>query len=150
MTQTNHLPPGPHHAPVASPGAVAAEPPSRGSGADTVCQRSPGLEWLGLISGALFFIGLFFAYRTFTAGLVTQAEFDSLQVGLTLQQVNDRLGFAGRQRGAAQEPARPGADGDHRSSQTTSVYRWENSTQSWVACQFEDGRLTRMWSRQLP
>ncbi|MCR9201217.1 MAG: hypothetical protein NXI04_21460 [Planctomycetaceae bacterium] len=129
------------------------EPPAdSGTAHPNADQRWWSVEWLGLTCGLLFFVGLFFAYRTYAWGLVTQAEFDTLQPGLTLAQVNDRLGFAGRRTSAAewQQPAHRSQPLPSDRAPAVDVYRWENSTQSWVECHFLGGQLQSRRCCRLP
>ena len=100
--------------------------------------RSWVIEAIGLFSAVAFFFGVYFAYRTFAAGVVTQEEFESLQSGLSLADANSRLGMEGR-------PVEPrGTDA------AAKVYRWENSTLSYVECEFVDGQLVTKKAVELP
>ena len=107
-----------------------------------------------MISAVGFFIGVYFAYRTFTDGIVTQQEFDLLQSGQTVVEANETLGFEGQR-------VRNDADsalGDvvHATISTdatpvpTTIFRWENSTLSFVECEFQDGRLVAKKATRLP
>lgn len=107
---------------------------------DESTRRWFSIEWLGLLSGGGFFIGLFFAYHTFASGLMTQAEFASLTRGMSITEVNTCLGFDGTLVESTMSDAH---------SQNT-VYRWENSSLSWVEARFCNGRLANWDCRNLP
>ena len=169
MTRPTHpaLPPGDTHVrpPLRreSPQTPRDAAPVSDSARASANRRWWSIEWLGLTCGLLFFVGLFFAYRTYTSGLVTQSEFDALQPGFTLAQVNAQLGFAGRRVSPAElqsrgdqasrvQPSLPPAAPDMSpdASPAMDVYRWENSTRSWVECHFLGDRLQQLRCCRLP
>ena len=100
--------------------------------------RSFAIEAIGLFSAVAFFFGVYFAYRTFSAGVVTQGEFQGLQAGLSLADANSRLDMEGRRL----DPKGTGS--------TAEIYRWENSTLSYVECEFVDGQLVSKKAVELP
>lgn len=117
-------------------------------------RRSYVLEVFGVLAGIGFFIGVFFAFRTQMSGLVTQREFDRLKPGQTLAEVNDVLGFGG----TLCAPATPDANASETRDQSeaagrrgaVSTYVWENSSISFVRCEFTAGRLITKHARDLP
>lgn len=109
-------------------------------------QRSYVLEIIGVLSGIAFFVGVFFAFRTQTSGLVTQSEFDQLQNGQTLFEVNDVLGFDGIKKSDVSDSV----DAEKSTRADSTTYVWENSTVSFVRCEFVDGRLVTKEAKNLP
>lgn len=107
-------------------------------------RRSLLIEIVGVVSAVCFFIGVFCAYLTFASGVVSQSEFECLEVGYSLAEVNDCLGFQGRQ--IAADTTLPDMPADNGAK----IYRWENSSLSYVECEFTDGKLTAMTATQLP
>lgn len=106
--------------------------------ADSEERRSYAIEVIGIFSAFAFFVGVFFAYQTFAAGLVTQREFNRLETGLTVAEADTRLGFIGQKVESSTEEEQP------------EIYRWENSTLSYVECEFVDGRLVTKKAVELP
>ena len=90
-------------------------------------------------SSVSLFVGVFFAYRTYSAGVVTQAEFERLQSGFSLSEANSELGLIGRR-----------MESTAMGNAAAAVYRWENSTLSYVECEFVDGQLVSKKAVKLP
>ena len=108
--------------------------------------RSYVLEVVGVIAGIAFFVGVFFAFRTQTAGVVSQREFDLLKHGQTLAEVNDTLGFDGVKQTVDTAPGDSAVEG----KEDATTYVWQNSTVSFVRCEFKDGRLVEKEATNLP
>jgi len=119
-------------------------------------ERSYVLEFVGAVAVIGFFVGIFLAYRTQASGVVTQSEFDQLQTGQSVAVVNELLGFEG-----ALVPAVPSDGGqihspdkvssvDSSSTSSAVTYVWENSTISFVRCEFIEDRLTNKTANDLP
>jgi len=109
-------------------------------------RRSYILELIGAVSVIGFFVGIYFAYQTQIAGVVTQREFDQLQPGQSLAEVNRLLGFEGTL-------VSSGSVGESEVQPTAPAnedYVWENSTISFVQCTFVDGQLTEKKASDLP
>ena len=124
---------------------VATDKPPR---ANSQNGRSYVLEVVGVLSGIGFFIGVFFAYQTYASGLITQREFDHLQTGHTLDEVNQLLGFEGVLASSTEREETSGGVQDRTAIVET--YVWENSSISFVRCDFVDGQLTVKEAQNLP
>ena len=104
-----------------------------------VSERSRLLEIIGVLSAVGFFLGVFLAWRTQMGGLVTQRQFDQLAEGQTLEDVEKILGKADR---AEPEKLEFGV--------RSQVLIWENSSDSRIACTFEENRLRSRNAKNLP
>ncbi len=108
--------------------------------------RSYILELIGTVSVIGFFVGIYFAYQTQISGVVTQREFDQLQPGQSLAEVNELLGFEG----TLVNPSAGGASEVQPTASAEVAYVWENSTISFIQCNFVDGQLTQKKASDLP
>ena len=75
---------------------------------------------------------------------VTKALASKVQVGMTLEEVNQTMGFAGKK--ATSETTTTTESG----SFSVVIYTWENSTRSYLSVAFVDGRATRISQEDLP
>ncbi|MCA9050883.1 MAG: hypothetical protein KDA89_19230 [Planctomycetaceae bacterium] len=133
--------------PQTTPNTDSATPPEGGG-------RSYVLEAVGLLSAVGFFIGVVFAFQTNAAGLISQREFDRIEVGQTVADVNALLGISGtamaeNAAGATASPKEANAEsaipGNPRET-----YTWQNSSDSLVECTFQNGRLIEKHAVNLP
>jgi hypothetical protein len=111
-------------------------------------RRSYILELIGAVSVIGFFVGILFAYRTQVAGVVTQSEFDQLQPGQSVEAVNELLGFEGVL--VSPEPDEVGVNDPAAPASSALTYVWENSSISYIRCDFVDDRLTNKTAQELP
>ncbi len=136
---------------------ASEEPTADPSSTTTQGGRSYVLEVIGVLSAIGFFIGIAWAFQTQISGVVTQREFDLLQTGQSLAEVNALLGFDGTlvsplSSDAMREDLQDDDvdTGSESSSGAGVTYVWENSSLSFVKCGFKDGRLTTKQATDLP
>ena len=121
---------------------------------DAAHGRSWVLEAIGVFSAVAFFVGVLFAFRTQSAGVITEEEFNQVRVRQTLAEVEAALGTSGEivtkddakvvENSSENDSASPKQNADRQ------TYIWENSRASYVKCVFENGRVIEKQARNLP